>query len=50
MSWRNIYFPKGANENLNIDIILLGEAEVKECRDYFNERIYLYSAVFVFLW
>lgn len=30
MSWRNIYFPKGANENLNIDIILLSEAEKKK--------------------
>jgi len=33
MSRRNIYFPKDANENLNIDIILPSEAEAKICAD-----------------
>lgn len=45
MCQRNIYFPKDANENLNIDIIPPGEAEVKKCADYFNKRIYLPSIV-----
>lgn len=44
MSWSNIYFPKDVNENLNIDIILPGEAEVKKCAVYFNKMIYLCSA------
>lgn len=48
MSWRNIYFPRDDNENLNIDIILPGEAEVKKCADYFNKRIYLSGASLCF--
>lgn len=47
MSWRNIYFPKDANENLNIDIILPGEAEVKKCAGCFICVLYPY--VFIFL-
>lgn len=48
MSWRNIYFPKDTNENLNIDIILSGEAEVKNSADDFNKRIYLSSTSLCF--
>lgn len=39
MSQKNIYFPKDANANLNIVIILPCEAEVKKRADYFNKRV-----------
>lgn len=48
MSWRNIYFPKDTNENLNIDIKLPDEAEVKNSEDDFNKRIYQSSASLCF--
>lgn len=48
MSWRNIYFPEDANENLNIDIIIPGGCEVKKCANYFDKMTYLSSAPICF--